>query len=224
MNMNRLIVAHHRSTVGKSFGALLLFAAFDPSTVVMGHKHFPGRLPACKLSLVWTLRRCQLWNAVSSMATASFLWGPLHSSLYVWISRLLYKELAQCLPGQLSPLASSHYGIIQSRAFEQDAESSPDSRGAVKYFCSHDPENAFLLAKGAPSLKANNLGLYKWVVGHWRPHFSSAGCKCIYEIDPACFPLYPIFLYFFYCLDNMDIINVVEIFWIWPLPPYLESF
>lgn len=59
MNMDRLAVAHHRSTVGEFFGAVLPFAAFDLSTLVMGHKHFPGRLPACKLSLVWSLRRCK---------------------------------------------------------------------------------------------------------------------------------------------------------------------
>lgn len=74
---------------------------------------------------------------------------------------LLYKEFVQHLTVQLSPLASSRDGIIQNRAFEQDVESSPDLRGVGTYFCSHDPGNASLLAKGASSRRENNFRLYR---------------------------------------------------------------
>lgn len=73
MNMDRLTVARHRYTVGKSFGTALSFAAFDLSTLVMGHKPFQGYLPACKLALVFLLRRCRSAVKCSrSLTAASF--------------------------------------------------------------------------------------------------------------------------------------------------------
>lgn len=105
---------------------------------------------------------------------------------------------------------------------EQDAESSLGSRGAVKYFCSHDPGNAFLFTQGARIVLATSrlqnscvvvtssfviswLEMYIW---DW---------PCLFSSTPT------LFLCFFYCLDNMDIVRFVEIFWTWLFPPYLES-
>lgn len=58
-DIDRLTVACYSYNVGKFFGAALLIAAFDLSTLVMGHKPFLGHLPACKLALVLLLRRCR---------------------------------------------------------------------------------------------------------------------------------------------------------------------
>lgn len=116
-NMNRLTVARHRYTVGKSLGTAL-FAAFDPSTLVLGHRPFLGHLPSCKLAVVLLVRRCRSAVKCSQLSDCSlvFLRGPFHSSLFAWTSWLLYKESAQCLPEQLCPLASAHNSVIQSRA------------------------------------------------------------------------------------------------------------
>lgn len=129
---------------------MLLFAPFDLSTPVTGHKPFLGHLPACKVALVLFLRLCRSAVKCSQLGDCclSFfpLWGPHHSSSFAWTSWLLYKESAQCLPEQLCPLAASRNCFTQSRAssvytltcgdhtntslcwniLKQDAELSPD--------------------------------------------------------------------------------------------------
>lgn len=50
--------------VSKSFGTALLFAAFDPSTLVIGRKPFLGHLPACRLAVVSLLRR---WRSAAEL-------------------------------------------------------------------------------------------------------------------------------------------------------------
>lgn len=95
--MDRLTVARHRYTVGKSFGSALLFAAFDLSTLVMGHKPFRGHLPACKLALVSLLRRCRSAVKCSRLSdrclvfyevlsTVAYLHGPPGFCTKSWLS------------------------------------------------------------------------------------------------------------------------------------------
>lgn len=105
---------------------------------------------------------------------------------------------------------------------EQDAESSLGSRGAVKCFCSHDPGNASLLTQGArvvstTSRLQNSCVVVKisFVIS-WLKMW---GWPCLFSSTPSLC----LCLCFFYCLDNMDMVHFVEIFWTWVLPPYLES-
>lgn len=122
---------------------------------------------------------------------------------------------------------SGKLGRASSRAEPLSKMLNPHQIWGVKYFCSNDPQSAFLLAEGAPSWRANNLGLCKsrgisriivWGVSF----FNSQLCMHM-RMTLAIFSS-SLFVYFVWCLDNMDFTHIVKILWTWLLTPYLERF
>lgn len=90
VSTDRFTVARHTHTVGKSSGAALLFAAFNPSPLVMGHKPFPGRLPQCRLALVLLLRWCRSAVKCSRLSHCSLVFFFLLSFFCEDVSLVVY--------------------------------------------------------------------------------------------------------------------------------------
>ena len=142
MSSDRFTVARHRYTVGKSFGAVLLFVAFIYLLQSWVINLIPGNLLTCRLSVVCLLRRCR--SAVKCswlcevLSTVAYLHGPpgfctksrlsvCQSSWAPWQELTTTSSRAEPTLFTHSPWGGCIQTVLCWSVFEQDAEPSPDS-------------------------------------------------------------------------------------------------